>query len=532
MAKLTAAQITTKYLAAYSIKSSWDTEYRDIFEYCMPARDGYDKAIGPEKITPDFQDRRENLYSSVGEQAANDFVNTLQESMCPPQSNWIALMAGSRIADNKKDKLNAELDTLSDIANEYKNNSTFDMAFSEFCYDLFAGTACLLILPGTPLQPISFKAIPLREYCIEEGKNGEVRGVYRKYTIKRELLPYQWTELKKMVIPEKDAERDITLIESTYYDYDLNVYHYQVIDEAEKKELLHREQQTNPFTVLRWNKCAGEPYGRGVGLTALADIKTLNLVKYYGLRNFAFNTPPLLVQEDAMLDVDGLELTPWSLNVVPDTKSSIVPLQINTDHDIESFKTQELTMDIKRNTYGFTLPNEGGRELTATEVRARQMEMRKSLNSVHGRLISEFQIPAVRRVFDVLKDTKIISDKFDISKINGLLYKVKIITPLSRIIMHGEAQAILAAVGTLVQFDPTGQTLASAVKLNDLMAHYLDLAGVPARFINTPDETAKVQKQQAQGQQAALNADANRDVDATNAISMGKAEAEIVKSEA
>ena len=147
---------------------------------------------------------------------------------------------------------------------------------------------------------------------------------------------------------KSERKKPVPIIESTWFDYDVNRWHYQVIDTTEDKELVHREYKTNPFTVLRWNKMAGEPYGRGPGLTALNDIKTLNLIKNFSLRNLAFNTPPLLVQEDAMLDVDELQMTPWSLNVVPDTKTSIVPLQISTDHNIESFKVQELTIDIKK----------------------------------------------------------------------------------------------------------------------------------------------------------------------------------------
>ena len=206
--KLTASEVSKRYNAAYTIKSSWDTEYREIFEYTMPARDGYDKAVAGERIDGQFQDRRENLYSSIGEQSANDFVNTMQEVLAPPMSNWIALEAGMRFEEDKRGEVNDELSKITAHANEYKNNSTFDMAFSEFCYDLFAGTACMLVLPGTPKKPLLFKAIQIREYCIEEGANGEVRGVFRKYDMKRELVPTQWPELKGMVVAEAQKEND------------------------------------------------------------------------------------------------------------------------------------------------------------------------------------------------------------------------------------------------------------------------------------------------------------------------------------
>lgn len=527
--KYSIEQLLESYSKANSIKSTWDSQYRDIFEYCMPARDGYQKAVQGEKIDQNFQDRRERLFSSLGEQSANEFVNTMQEVLCPPMSKWISVEAGRAFKEEDRGKINEQLDKLCELANEYKNNSYFDLAFTEFCFDVFAGTGCMLVLPGTPLNPIVFKAIPLREYCLEEGANGEVCKVFRAYSLRRELLSTQWKEVKKQKLTEEQAKKDANLIECTYYDNDLYIYHYVVIDRDTKEELVHREHQTNPFVVLRWNKCAGEPYGRGVGMTALNDIKTLNLIKEYSLRNFAFNIPPLLVQEDAMLDVESLTLTPFSLNVVPNTQTSIVPLQISTDHNIESYKVQDLTMEIKRNTYGNTLPNEGNRQITATEINQRTSELRRSLSSVFGRLIAEFQIPLVRRIFDILVDTKIVKEQFEVKSIDGITFRVNINTPISRQLQSGEAQSIMAAVGTLLQIDPTGQTASSLLKLNEIGVHMMKLLGVPVRFINSLEQVETKQSQQAQ-QQAALQQGAiQADVDAANAKELGKAEAQVLK---
>jgi len=532
MKQYTAHEINKRYTQASTIKLTWDNEYRQVFEFCMPARAGYQKASLGGSDNPEFQDRRANLYTSIGEQSASEFVNTMQEVLCPPMAKWISLEAGMRFKEEEREEVNLELDKLCELANEYKNASYFDMAFSEFCYDVFAGTGCMLVLPGNPRQPLTFKAIPLKEYCVTEGANGEVNAVYRKYEMSRELLGQQWIELKDKEYTEEELKKDIQLIECTYYDVDIDAYHYIVVDQASIEILVEREYKTNPFVVLRWNKCAGESYGRGVGITALNDIKTLNLIKEYSLRNFAYNIPPLLVQEDAMLDVEGLELTPFSLNVVPDTTSSIVPLQISTDHNVESYKIQELTMEIKRNTFGNTLPNEGSKQLTATEVNARQMEMRRNLNSVFGRLIVEFQLPLVKRIIDVLASTGIIKKDFNISDIDGLVYKVKINTPIARQLQQGEAQSIIQSASLLLQLDPTGKMLTSSTKVNDMAVYLMNLLGVPPRFVNTKEETDANQQQQAQAQAQAQKQVVEQDVLATNAKDMGKAEANMAEQEA
>jgi hypothetical protein len=519
--------IIKKHGTANSIKSTWDTEYREVFEYCMPSRDGFAKATAGEAIDKNFQDRRENLYTSVGEQSANDFVNTMQEVLAPPMSSWIALEAGMKIKKEDHDVVNKELAKMCDLANEYKNNSSFDVAFSEFCYDVFAGTGCMLVLPCTPRKPISFRAIPLREYCVEEGANGEVRGVYRSYSMKRELVREQWKELRGLEILD-DEDKEMTLIESTHYDYDLELYHYQVIDKSEEVELVHREYQTNPFVVLRWNKMAGEPYGRGVGLTALNDIKTLNLIKFYSMRNFAYQLPILLAQESDVIDYENFDPTPLTLNIVPDAQNSIVPLNINPKYEAESYKTQELQMDIKRNTYSSTLPNEADAKLTATEVKARLNELRRTLNSVFGRLITEFQIPVVRRIFDILGDTGIMGkefrEKFDIGNIDGLIWKVNVVTPIGKIVRYEEAQTLLAVAGQMVQFDPTGQILRTVTKFNEYLYNYMKLSGVPLDLINTPKEMEEIQNREAQAQMqmqqqmVQQEADAQKDIDTNKGL--------------
>lgn len=530
--KYDSKQLVKKYENANTIKSTWDTQYRSVFEYCMPARDGYQKAQGSEKIDPNFQDRRANLYSSTGEQCANEFVNTMQEVLCPPQAKWIDLEAGYKFKEEDRKEVNKELSKLADVANEYKNCSNFDMAFSEFCYDVFAGTGCLSVLAGTPYNSLQFRAIPLREYCIEEGGNGEVVAVYRKYAMTKEQIGSQWRELSKKNWTKEDKEKDIELLECTYYDYDSDEWIYEVINFSAQETLVNKRFKTSPFIVLRWNKCAGEPYGRGVGLTALNDIKTLNLIKEYSLRNLAFNIPPLLVKEDAMLDVEGLELTPFSLNVVPDTQNSIVPLQINTNQNVEQFKVQELQMDIKRATYANTLPNEGNRQLTATEVNARAIELRKNLNGVFGRILSEFQIPLVRRIIDVLISIKKISDQFEVRNINGFIYRVKINSPISRQLKAQEAQSIATSAQMLIALDPSGQALMSILKVPEAASYMLELLGVPGKFINQPEEIKAEQQKMAESQAIAQQNAIKMDVEAENAKAMGKAQAEVAKENA
>jgi hypothetical protein len=525
MIKLNGHEIIQKYTSALAVKHSWDSKYREIFEYVMPDRDGYQKDFqsgsSASAIDGQYQNRREILYSSVGENSADEFVNTMQEVFCPPYANWIDLEAGGAFPEEEREGINKELEKLSGLANEYKNNSGFDLAFSEFCYDLTVGTACMLVLPGNLRQPLVFRAIPIKDICIEDGKDGEVRAVYRAFSMKTELVKYQWPELRNMKVAAGTSEKNMELIECTYKDYDTNEFYYYVIDKANSKILLTRQYKTNPFLVLRWAKAAGEPYGRGVAMKAFNDIKSLNLVMEYSLRALAYQVPPLLVGEDAMIDVDEFQLTPFSLNVVPDTQNSIVPLNLNTSYDIQGYKIEELTMNIKQAMFGNTIPTQG-QTRTATEIQQRIDQLKKNFNSVFGRLIGEFQIPLIRRIFDILIGFQYIKEDFDVSKIDGFIYKVKVNTPLAKQLKFGEAQNMLMASNMLLQADPSGQALQTSLKVNEMSAYLLDILGVPARFINTPEQSSAMQQQQAEGAAQAQAAALEADVQASNAKELGK----------
>ncbi len=525
--KLKADQLKKKYDKANAIKMSWDNKYQEVFDIAMPARDSFESTDVGGKVSQDYQDKRENLYTSVPEQSAIEFVNTMQEILCPPMSKWISLVAGMNFKDEERDKVNEELEKITDIANEYKNNSSFDTAISEFFYDLFAGTACMLTLPGSPARPISYKAIPIKQYCIEEGVDGEVRGVFRKFTMQRGLLGAQWAELKGVRLDEESAEKEVSLIESTYFDYDQEVYHYQVMDEKETTILVEREYQTNPFTVLRWNKCAGEAYGRGVGITSLNDSRTLNLIMLYSLRAFAYQLPIILAQEDAMLDVETFDQTPLTLNIVPDVKG-IETLNVSPNYSAESYKVEELIMQIKKNTYSSTLPPDSSTQ-TATEIRQKISELRKSLNSVAGRLVSEGVIPLVRRTIDVLGDTGVLGqdfpERFNVQNINGLMFKVNLITPLGKIIRYNESQAMKAGMGTLVELDPTGQTLEEYVKTEEAIPNMLELESMPMKFIRTKDEVLAKRQERSEQMAQAQQSEAQMDIEVSNEKEIGKAAA-------
>ena len=124
-------------------KGKWDNLYKEVFEYMMPARD-IEKSPG--------DDVENRIFSSIGEQSSDRFVDRVQNILTPVNVDWIKFEAGYMLKKQNEGgvtDVNKELDKIAGICNVFKNTSNFDVAATEFYYDLIAGTACLLVLEGT-----------------------------------------------------------------------------------------------------------------------------------------------------------------------------------------------------------------------------------------------------------------------------------------------------------------------------------------------------------------------------------------------
>ena len=117
-----------------------------------------------------------------------------------------------------------------------------------------------------------------RQYLIalEEGPNGTVDNVYRKYKVRAEALPRQYPDIQlndqlQRLIENKPQEM-VELIEAVILDPERKDYCYHIIHEKTKDELVFRRMDTTPWIVARYMKIPGEVFGRGPLVTAIPSI--------------------------------------------------------------------------------------------------------------------------------------------------------------------------------------------------------------------------------------------------------------------
>ena len=147
-------------------------------------------------------------------------------------------------------------------------------------------------------------------------------------------------------------------------------------------------------------KVAGEIYGRGLLLTALPDIKTLNKTKELLLKNATLSVMPVFTaQDDGVLNPHTVKIVPGA--IIPVARNggsqgeSLRPLPRAGDFNVSQLIINDLRMSIKQILLDESLPPDNMSARSATEIVERMKELSQNLGSAFGRLINETMIPIV-----------------------------------------------------------------------------------------------------------------------------------------
>lgn len=495
----TVEQILERYKVAKTSKDKWLSIYQDVYKYTMPNRDLYN-------TTSEGSDKMDSIYDSTGMIAVENFVNKIQASLTPPARTWFNLKAGPAIASEQKDSVQEALDSVSMIFWNALQSSNFNTAIGEFYHDLVAGTACMLISEGTESQPFKFTAIPNIQISISEGVDGMVDEIYREFEIKSDLIKHQWKDAK---VDSQDIQDKKTskLIESTYYDYDNQIWIYNVILCENKKQIVERTYSTSPWIISRWSKLPGESFGRGPAIYALPDIKMLNKMMEYSIMGAGLKIlPSFTIADDDTLDYEKFTIHPLAMNPVSRNGGpngpSVMALQVGGDINLEQYKIDDTRMQIKKLMYDMQLPADAGPVRSATEIAERARNLQADIGSAFGRLTEELIRPIVIRCLDILKRKALIPNELDIKSIDDYFVKIEITSPISKMQSIEDIQSIVQGISLVSSFSPE---LANTLYDIDGLAREISEAfAIPAKYIRDDKEITAIRQQQAEANQQAM----------------------------
>ena len=502
--ELSTEVLKKRYKKAQTHKEQWRAIYEEAYEYALPMRNLYDGYY--EQSTPG-QNKMKRVFDSTAIHSTARFANRLQSSLFPPQRAWCRLQPGNEIPKEREIEPQQVLAFYSERMFSIMNQSGFDLAMGEFLLDLAVGTAVMLIQPGDELTPIRYTAIPSYHVTFDEGPNGNVDTVYRKFRRPFRVIDKEWPDAE---MPEEmlrkyqeDPTEMVELLEATYTED--NQIHYCLMTMEDDYKLVHRNLKSFPFVISRYMKASNERYGRGPILYCLPDIKTLNKVVELTLKNASISIGGVFTAVD-----DGV-LNPQTISIVPGAVigvssnggprgPSLAPLPRSGDANLSQIVANDLRTNIKKTLLdeGLTPDNMSAR--SATEINARLSDLAQNLGSAFGRLISETMHPIVRRTLELMDEMGMIELPL---KVNGLEVKVTPVSPLAMANNMEKVSEIMQFMQVSQALGPQAQTLLRMDAVGDYLA---DQLGIPAELRTTPQERQQIQQELLQAAQAQLQA--------------------------
>lgn len=394
---------------------NFDPLYDDLAEFEAPQR-GRPSYLADAADSPG-QRQTDRLFDATAVEAAAVLAANMQGALTSPTLPWFRL----KTRDDRLNQVKAVQDWLEQAEQKMflaLRQSNFYAENMEGWLDLAVfGMRCLYIGErdttggGATWGGLLFRSHPPGSYVIDEGPDGLVDTVIREQQMTARVVFDQWGERAgDAIVTMAKARPDqlVTILHAVYPrpdgregSYSQRMPYASCYVHLESRTLMEEGGFRDfPYAVPRWAKTSGEMYGRGPGMIALPDVRTLNRADESSLEAVNLGIkPPLTALNDGV--IGEIDLRPWGVTAI-ESKDALMPLNMGTQFDMANLFLEERRARIRRIFFWdqLQLPNE--REMTYGEVERRLELMRRILGPTISRLEYEDLNVTVGRVFGIM----------------------------------------------------------------------------------------------------------------------------------
>jgi hypothetical protein len=362
-----------------------------------------------------------------------------------------------------------------------------------------------------------FSARPLMEVYIAEDPFGRIDTVFRNVKMTARQAVNRWSDrapdnAKNLVAKDKPEEK-ITVLQvirpnanpkpgrldftgmpwSSLY---LDAKKKSVIDEGGFWEL--------PVMVARWSKDAGERYGRGPGITALADAKMLNAMWKTIIKGAQkMVDPPILMDNDGVMT--QLRTSPGSVNIQEATslrENSVRPLLTQGRPDLGIDLVNRKQDNIKSAFHSEVLPLFNSPYMTATQVLELVQQAQRFLSPILGRLQSELLEPMIQRIFGI----ELRAGRFEPipEVLAGQNIRVEYISPIARAQKASDVAAIVETFQVAAELEQVVPGTMDNLDADEGIREIAEAKGVPVSIVRDVQfvEEMRQRQQELEAEQA------------------------------
>lgn len=513
-------------------RSGFDRHWQEIRDVIYPAATSFAGPEGPGRKA------HAQVFDSTGEQAAELLAAALHAGLTHPATPWFHLRALDDTI-NKDDSAGRWLEEagrrMLDVFNSPSAN--FAPQQHEKYLDLVAfGSACMYVEDRPGRLPL-FQTRSLAECFFAESAEGRVDTNFRWFELTARQAAQRWGDRagRRVTQAAEDSRRQDDPIRFVHAVYPrsggalamtenghaarrharaagplslpyascwINVDEMTLVEEGGFHEF--------PYTCPRWLKRAGEIYGRGPGMKALADVKMLQRAMKVTIRGVEkMVDPPLMIADDGV--ISPVRLMPSGVNHVrADLMQGgglpIRPIDTGGRPDIgeEFLKSTRTRIEFAFYTHLIQFARDPA--MTATQFLGITEQTARVLAPILARLQVEDLDPLVQRVFGILGRAGMLPPPPP--ALRGTRLRIEYVSPITRAQTMGDARALAQtaeAIAPLLQSNPE---VLDNFDADAAARDIADIVGLRKAWLRNVDTVKAMRQARQQVQQQTATGDA------------------------
>lgn len=496
--------------------------------------------------------RNQELYDVTGANSLDRFASILDSLLTPANATWQHMVpVDPYLMKDRQARLWYEEFTRNLFQLRYAPQSNFQSQ-NQMVYKSLGAYGNGTIYPdlwkdlrGKPAG-IRYRNIHLSEIYFDVNHQGIIDTSYRYF----DLTPKQAIDMfGKEKLPAQILSALVNSPNQKFYfihcvkpreDYDPDrkdikgmpfVSYY--VAECEKKLIEEMGYNTFPYPTARYEQVPGEIYARSPAMLVLPALKTLNAMKRTVLTQGHRAAEPVLLTFDDGI-VDSFSVRPNAVNAGGVNADGRPLVHALPSGNIAICK--EL-MDDERNDIKdpflvplFAVLTENP-TMTAYEVQERVKEKTMLLAPTIGRQYADYHSPMTDREVDLMAQLGKIPQPIPPAVLEaGAEYSARYESPMTRSQRAEEASGGLRLLDSIIQISTQTQDSSPLdhFELDEMIPDLADIQGVPARWMKSSEDIAKIREGRAQ---AAQQEQMNRAAPGAAAIIKSTATAQKVANE-
>ena len=408
-----ALQVIAGFDALKSKRSNFDSWLKDITFYVLPEYEGQESG------KKDSQGNFDRPVSSVATEAAIKLGGNIYSYTYSQGDRNFVLRAPD---SNDSDEMKEWLEYAGDEAIKAIQNSNFSEVYGEMC-TLFAtyGTGPVATEWDAERGELLLRNHSINgEICLIEDKDGRINGVIRKLTYTAAQAVEKYGE-DKLPVEIQKAANDPSQMGATFEFIhhvkpntrkdrnpklkDVKNMAYESIHVCVKGECVVKESgyRVFPFACPRFIKMRDFPMGYGAGHLAVNAIRELNKAESDLRDAIELSGKPCVFSPDEDSGADEIE--PGKIIYVDMTNGTPVTYKSNADVGVLHQRVMQLSAQVERQFFldvFMALSHYADQSKTLGEAQMLENEKLSSIGPMVSRLRSEFWVPFIERVLDLL----------------------------------------------------------------------------------------------------------------------------------